>query len=56
MKSLQEYKAAYALIAQSNNLTGKSVQLLIDMLSYNSYDKQQSEVNSILESSLDRAI
>lgn len=54
MRSLQDYRDIYKEIASSNNITGDSVELLVQLLANASYISEVENISYVQEASLER--
>ena len=55
MRSLQDYRDIYKEIAQNNNITGDSVEILIQLLANASYINEVENISYVQEASLERS-
>lgn len=55
MRSLQDYRNIYSEIARNNNITGDSVELLVQLLANASYISEVENISYVLEASLEKA-
>ena len=55
MKSLQDYKNLFREIATNLNLSGDSVEMIVQLLSYASYIEENESIIYAQESSLEKA-
>ncbi len=55
MRSLQDYRNIYAEIAKNNNITGDSVELLVQLLANASYISEVENISYVREASLEKA-
>lgn len=55
MRSLQDYRNIYAEIARNNNITGDSVELLVQLLANASYISEVENISYVREASLEKA-
>ena len=56
MRSLQDYRDMYADIASRNNITGDSVELLVQLLANASYISEVENISYVQEASLEKSV